>query len=39
MARARAADDLSRATAPAHRAMLETAIAALDQQLADVAGE
>lgn len=34
LARARAADDLSRATAPAHRRMLEEAIAALDAQLA-----
>jgi hypothetical protein len=33
LARARAAADLSRATAPAHRAMLEQAIAALDEQL------
>lgn len=33
LARARAADDLSRATAPAHRRMLEQAIGALDDQL------
>jgi hypothetical protein len=33
LARARAADDLSRATVPAHRQMLEQAIAALDGQL------
>jgi hypothetical protein len=33
LARARAAADLERATAPAHRAMLEQAIAALDEQL------
>ncbi len=33
LARARAADDLSRATAPAHRRMLEQALAALDEQL------
>jgi hypothetical protein len=32
--RRRALDDLSRATAPAHRHMLEHAIAALDEQLA-----
>jgi len=31
--RARAAGDLERATAPAHRKMLEQAIAALDEQL------
>ncbi len=35
LARARAADDLSRATVPAHRRMLEQAIAALDDQLED----
>jgi hypothetical protein len=34
LARARAAGDLQRATAPAHRRMLEQAIAALDEQLA-----
>jgi hypothetical protein len=33
LARARAAADLERATNPAHRSMLEQAIAALDQQL------
>jgi len=33
LARARAAADLSRATAPAHKKMLEQAIAALDEQL------
>jgi hypothetical protein len=33
LARARAAADLERATAPAHRKMLEQAIAALDEQL------
>jgi hypothetical protein len=33
LARARAAADLQRATAPAHRKMLEQAIAALDEQL------
>ena len=33
LARARAAADLARATAPAHRKMLEQAIAALDEQL------
>lgn len=36
LARARAVDDLNRATAPAHRRMLEQAIAALDAQLKDV---
>jgi hypothetical protein len=36
LARTRAAADLSRATAPAHKAMLEQAIAALDAQLRDV---
>jgi hypothetical protein len=39
LARARAADDLTRATAPAHRRMLEGAIQALDQQLLALAGE
>ncbi|HEX5475997.1 MAG TPA: hypothetical protein VFX12_15160 [Vicinamibacterales bacterium] len=34
LTRARAAADLARARAPAHRRMLEQAIAALDQQLA-----
>ena len=33
LARARAAADLARATAPAHRQMLEQALAALDAQL------
>ena len=33
LARARATADLSRATSPAHRSMLEQAIAALDDQL------
>ena len=33
LARARAAQDLSRATAPAHRRMLEHALEALDAQL------
>jgi hypothetical protein len=33
LARTRAAADLARATAPAHRQMLEQAIAALDEQL------
>jgi hypothetical protein len=33
LARSRAAADLARATAPAHRKMLEQAIAALDDQL------
>lgn len=36
LARSRAAADLARATAPAHREMLEQAIAAIDQQIADV---
>ena len=34
LSRKRAADDLSRASAPAHRQMLEQAIAALDAELA-----
>ena len=34
LTRRRALDDLSRATVPAHRHMLEHAIAALDEQLA-----
>lgn len=38
LARARAAADLARATRPAHRAMLEQAIAALDAQLARLPG-
>jgi hypothetical protein len=36
LARTRAADDLSRATAPAHRRMLEQALAALEAQLRDL---
>jgi hypothetical protein len=36
LARARAAEDLTRAAAPAHRQMLEQAVAALDQQLRDL---
>jgi hypothetical protein len=36
LTRARARNDLSRATAPAHRQMLEAAIAALDQQIAEI---
>jgi len=36
LTRARACDDLSRASVPAHRQMLEEAIAALDRQLADL---
>jgi hypothetical protein len=36
LARAHATDDLSRATAPAHRKMLEQAIAALDAQLSNL---
>ena len=36
LSRARAADDLNRATVPAHRRMLEAAIKALDDQLADI---
>lgn len=39
LSRARAADDLSRASAPAHRRMLEQAISAIDAQLADLARE
>jgi hypothetical protein len=34
LSRKRTADDLSRASAPAHRQMLEQAIAALDAELA-----
>lgn len=34
LARARAAADLARATRPAHRAMLEQALATLDERLA-----
>ena len=37
LARTRAASDLSRATAPAHRRMLESAIQALDEQIATLA--
>ena len=36
LTRTRARQDLSRATAPAHKRMLEQAIATLDQQLRDV---
>ncbi len=36
LARARAVADLTHATIPAHRRMLEQAIAALDAQLADL---
>jgi len=36
LARARAVADLERATAPAHRHMLEQAIATLDQQLSEL---
>ena len=36
LARTRAAADLERATAPAHRRMLEQAIAALDEQLSSL---
>lgn len=36
LARARAAADLARATRPAHRAMLEQALAALDERLASL---
>jgi len=38
LARSRAAADLAKATAPAHRQMLQQAIATLDQQLREVAG-
>jgi hypothetical protein len=37
LARTRAQLDLSRATAPAHKQLLEQAIAALDRQLDDLA--
>ncbi|HTI39562.1 MAG TPA: hypothetical protein VL484_18515 [Vicinamibacterales bacterium] len=37
LARARAAADLERATAPAHRSMLEQAIKTLDQQIGELA--
>jgi hypothetical protein len=36
LARARAADDFARATAPQHRRMLEQALQAIDQQLAEL---
>jgi hypothetical protein len=36
LSRARAVDDLNRATIPAHRRMLEAAITALDEQLAEL---
>jgi len=36
LTRVRAVNDLSRAAAPAHRRMLEDAIAALDQQIAEI---
>lgn len=36
LARSRARSELDRATAPAHRTMLEQAIAALDAQLKDL---
>jgi hypothetical protein len=36
LARTRAAHDLGSATAPAHRRMLEQALAALDQQLSEL---
>jgi hypothetical protein len=36
LTRARAVDDLSRAIAPAHRAMLERTLAAIDEQLAQL---
>lgn len=36
LARARVTDDLRRATAPAHRKMLEQAIAALEAQLRQI---
>jgi hypothetical protein len=36
LARTRAQNDLARASAPAHRQMLETAIAELDRQLAEL---
>ena len=36
LARTRAAEDLSRAAAPAHREMLEQALAALDRQLREL---
>jgi hypothetical protein len=36
LARLRASEDLNRASAPAHRAMLEQALEALDQQIRDL---
>jgi hypothetical protein len=36
LARTRAAADLARATAPAHKKMLEQALAALDEQLSQL---
>ena len=39
LTRARAAADLERATSPAHKRMLEQAIAALDRQLSSVTEE
>jgi hypothetical protein len=36
LARTRAQNDLARASAPAHRQMLEAAIAALDAQIAEL---
>ena len=38
LTRKRAQDDLGRATAPAHRQMLEEAIRSLDRQIADLDG-
>ena len=38
LTRARAVDDLSRATAPRHREMLEATIAAVDQALGELPG-
>ena len=38
LSRVRAEADLNRATAPQHRKLLEQAIAALDQQLAELKG-
>jgi hypothetical protein len=38
LTRARAVADLSRATSPAHRRMLEQAIAAIDDQLSRLTG-
>jgi hypothetical protein len=37
LARSRARHDLARVSAPAHRQMLETAIASLDEQIAKLA--